>query len=251
MRRTVILQSHRFQVLRGWIGRCVDSVRSWAETNSHDYRFEGDEIFSRLPDDYRAKLAGKLPIQADLARLLWVQSVLADGYDQALWLDADVLIFAPDRLSLEGYGGDCAFGCAFWVDQDKNGQLTLWKTIHNAACLFPRGDPTLPFLIRTVQRIIQDTDAEHIAPRMVGPKLLTALDGIAGFGKLNRIGAFSPLVLKDIAAGEGPALCQIKTAMKDTNLSNPAAANLCASLIDANIPIDAVINRLLDKKGLP
>ena len=73
--RTIILQSHNFQVLRGWIGPCVDSVRRWTEQRGYDYRFLGDEIFDLLPDESDASapstetLLNTVTAQADAGSL--------------------------------------------------------------------------------------------------------------------------------------------------------------------------------------
>lgn len=251
--KTLILQSHNWQVLRGWIGDCVSSVRSWADMRGYEYQFLGDEIFDLLPTDYRQKLVGRLPTQADLARLLLIQDALQRGYDRAVWFDADLLIFAPDRLSLDNVTDSCAFGRELWVDHDKKGKLKTWRSLHNAACLFRAGDATLPFLIQTTERIIARADPQHIAPQMVGPKLLTALDSIAGFGRLNDITGFSPLVLDDIDHGGGKALTALLAAIAKDQLPAPAAANLCASLNgeEADVArLERVINRLLLAGGI-
>ncbi|MDF1749874.1 MAG: hypothetical protein P1V34_13465 [Alphaproteobacteria bacterium] len=246
--RTIILQSHNFQVLRGWIGPCVDSVRRWTEQRGYEYRFLGDEIFDLLPDDLRLKLQDHIAIQADLARLLLLRDALDNGYDRAVWFDADLLIFAPDRLEIESIPETNAFGRELWVDLDVGKRLKTWRNLHNAACIFRKGDPVLPFLIYATERIINDTAADKITMQMVGPKLLTALGNIVRFGRLNTVGALSPLVLKDIAAGGGPALDALKVAVTKDKLPAPTAANLRASLAhspEAGNRMDTVVADLL------
>ncbi|MDW3207827.1 MAG: hypothetical protein R8L07_20015 [Alphaproteobacteria bacterium] len=252
--RTLIIQSHNFQVLRGWIGRCVDSVREWSESSGYEYRFLGDEIFDLIPNWYRDKVSGRMPIQADLARLILIRDALASGFDRAVWFDADLLVFAPDRLDLDQVQDTCAFGRELWVGTDPAGRLKTWRSIHNAVCLFQAGDPVLPFLIHTVERIIDRADADRIAPQMVGPKLLTALDNIAGFGRIETVAAFSPLVLRDIDAGGGDALASLKSAIGREKMPMPAAANLCASLSGDRTSdelLERVVRRLLKDRALP
>lgn len=228
---TLVLQSHNWRVLRGWIGRCVDSARSWADGNGYDYRFLGDEIFDVLPASYRHKLIGRAPIQADLARLLLLHIALNEGgYRQAVWLDADTLVFDPDALSLDLGDETCAFGREIWIAPDKKGKLKAWRNVHNAICVFRKGDPVLPFLIATVERIITRADPEKIAPQMVGPKLLSALDGLYDFALMDRVGAFSPHVIADLAVDGGAALDKLRRETRRLGLPAPAAANLCASL---------------------
>ncbi len=247
---TLVLQSHNFQVLRGWIGQCADSTRRWAEARGYDYRFLGDEIFDLLPDALRLKLLGRMPIQADLARLLLLRDALEDGYRRAVWIDADVLIFAPDRLDLDSIPESQAFGRELWVEEDIAGRLKTWRNAHNAICLFRQGDPVLPFLIHTTECILARIDPDAIAPQIVGPKLLTALDTIAGFGRIDTVGAASPPVLRDIDQGGGPALDALHTAIAKDKLPPPAALNLCASLnsgVEAQARLDRVVARLLER----
>lgn len=252
--RTLILQSHSWQVLRGWIGTCVDSVRSWAQVRGYDYRFLGDEIFEIVPAWYRAKTVGRLQIQADLARLLLIRDALEQGYDRAVWVDADCLIFDPDALEIDGVDDSCAFGRELWVAPDGKGRLKTWRSLHNAVCLFRRGDPVLPFLIRATGRIIAQADPDRIAPQMVGPKLLTALEAMGGFARLDRAGAFSPPVIDDLAAGGGPALALLRAALSKDGLPPPAAANLCASLCagpDTDARMQAAIAHLMTGTAFP
>ncbi len=252
--RTLIIQSHNFQVLRGWIGRCVDSVREWSEARGYEYRFLGDEIFDLVPEWYREKLPDRLRIQADLARLILIRDALDAGYDQAVWFDADLLVYVPDRLSLDSVEDNCAFGRELWVGTDAAGRLKTWRGIHNAVCLFRSGCPTLPFLIQTVERIIDRTEAGQITPQMVGPKLLTALDAIVGFGRIDSVAAFSPLVLRDIDAGGGDALASLKAATGREKMEMPAAANLRASLCGDTTNdelLERAVARLLKEGTLP
>lgn len=246
---TLVLQSHNWRVLRGWIGRCVDSVRSWAEGNGYDYRFLGDEIFDVLPTAYREKLLGRAPIQADLARLLLIQIALNEGgYQRAMWLDADTLVFNSNGFSIDIGAETSAFGREIWVAPDKKGKLKAWRNVHNAICVFHKGDTVLPFLIATVERIIGRAEPEKIAPQMVGPKLLSALDSLYGFKLVDRVGAFSPEVIADLASGGGAALEKLHAETRRLRLDPPVAANLCASLAksDENDPVmDAAINQLL------
>ncbi|MEQ8441895.1 MAG: hypothetical protein RIM33_00535 [Alphaproteobacteria bacterium] len=232
----------------------MDSVRDWAASCGFDYRFLGDEIFDPLPGWYRQKLNGRMPILADLARLYLLRDALENGHDTAVWLDADTLVFAPDAFDLGPIDATAAFGREIWVDIDAKGKMKAWRNTHNAACLFRKGDTTLPFLIDTTERIIARADPDRIAPQMVGPKLLSALDTIAGFSKLDAVHAFSPPVIADIDRGGGPALDRLKSEIAKHRLPTPVAANLCASLISVEkdvMRVERIIERLLSMRALP
>lgn len=222
---TLVLQSCSELQQQGWMGACVASVRRWAQLQGHDYRLLGDEIFAVVPPWYRSKVGNKLPVATDLARLLLCQQALADGYAQALWFDADLLVL-DEKLQLE-FEGSCAFGQEVWIQQRK-GRLEARRNVHNAVCVFRQGCPVLPFLIHTVTSLIRRVDAAHIAPQMVGPKLLQALHPLADFALLPQVGALSPAVVVDLLQHGGPAL----TLLQQRSDPLPQAVNLCASLLE-------------------
>lgn len=222
---TVIIQSCSETQLEGWMGQCVASVQGWADTQGHDYHFVGDEIFNLVPDWYREKVGRKLPVATDYARLQLIQLALQEGYERAIWLDADVLVF--DRSLDLRHEGSCAFGQEVWI-QEHEGQLAARRNVHNAVAAFRKDCVVLPFLIHTIESLIRRVHPEHVAPQMVGPKLLGALHSICAFDLLPEVGALSPLVVRDICAGKGSALDLLRRKSE----VKPKAVNLCASLID-------------------
>lgn len=250
---TLILQSYRNEAVPDWIGQCLDSVRGWATCNGFTYRFAGDEIFERLPADYRAAAAGRMPILADLARLLWIRDELAAGADRAVWLDADVMVFDAARLTLPAGVGH-AFGRELWVQPDNGGRLQVRRNVHNAVALFEPGDTFLPFYIDACRQIVGDA-GPSVPNQIVGPKLLTALHNIVGFELIDAVGMLSPLVVRDVAAGGGPAVERLRAAVPGPL----GAANLCASLaggtrdgVDLTDDVmQAACDRLLAAGGLP
>lgn len=235
--RTAVIQSFRTTDTPEWISRCLDSVKQWCATRQYDWCFCGDELFARVPGWYMDK-TGPGPVAADYARLVLAQEKLAAGYDTVIWLDADTLVL-DDALQLTT-DRSCAFGQEFWV-QEEQGKLKVRRNVHNAVCLFHQGDVVLPFLAETVASIIRRADPDHIAPQMVGPKLLTALHSLHDFALLPQVGALSPAVVTDLVAGGGQALAQL-LAHTPVPLQ---AVNLCASLIT---PADA--DRVIDNASL-
>lgn len=204
---------------------CLASAEAWARAAGHDYRFAGDEIFAQVPDWYMAKVGSKLPVATDYGRLVLLQAALAEGYEQVAWLDADVVVFDPAfRLDFDG---TCAFGQEVWV-QEKDGRLEARKNVHNAVCAFRQGCPVLPFLRHTVESLMRRVDPDRIAPQFAGPKLLNALHPLCDFALLPQAGALSPLVLKDLCEGEGPALALLR----ERSPRPPQALNVCASLAE-------------------
>lgn len=162
---------------------------------------------------------------ADLARLIWMRDLLVDGAGRVVWFDADTLVFDPANLALPE-GADHAFGREVWVQRNLKGGLRVYRNTHNADCLFAAGNAVLDFLIQASEGIVTRAEGP-LAPHLIGPKLLTALGNIVGFPLIDGAGAFSPLVLRDIVAGGGPAL----TLLRQKPPAPPAAANLCASMV--------------------
>src|SRR5581483_406260 len=98
----IILQSHRSRQEQTWIGRCIASVEKWAAMRGHDYAFVGDELFDLCGQDYLAQVRhADVRAITNLARLELIRLKLAEGYDRAIWIDADVFVFAPHKLKLE------------------------------------------------------------------------------------------------------------------------------------------------------
>ncbi|MDG1850853.1 MAG: hypothetical protein P8J44_01920 [Gammaproteobacteria bacterium] len=223
--KTLVIQSCNEESIPFWIEACLDSVRVWTEQQGYQRCFVGDEIFDLVPDWYLQK-TGKGPIATDYARLVLLkEALLNQGYDQAIWLDADMFVLDPTMTLASA--GNCAFGQEIWV-QNESGKLKARKNVHNAVCQFRRGCVVLPFLIETVASIIRRANPEKIAPQMVGPKLLSALHSLHDFDLLPQVGAISPEVAEDIVAGGGAALSLLQE-----KLTVPLqAVNLCASLMD-------------------
>ena len=208
-----------------WLRRCLASVAGWAKDQGYSYRLLGDEALEGVPDWYRDKTRGRLPIQFDLARLQLIEGALQEGFERACWIDADVLLFRPEHLRLD-YSGGCAFGREYWVERQGAGRIRVRRNVHNAICAFDRGSEVLGFLRHATLRIIERADPDHIAPQMVGPKLLGALHNIVGFSLVEAVGAFSPLVIDELAAGGGEAVL----AQRRASPLPLAGANLCTSL---------------------
>jgi len=251
VRRVLVLQSASPDVAR-WQQRCMASVRDWAEGRGFAYRLLGDELFEQVPQWYMAKVRGRMPIAADLGRLQWAKRILHEGFDWVLWLDADVLVFAPAAFT-PNLGQDCFFGQEHWVQPKAPGskQWRVRKNIHNAFAGFPDHCVVLPFLTDLILRMMQRVDPDHIAPQMMGPKLLSSLHSLASFEHLPEVGALSPEVLMDIA-GDQPASGALGALC--LHQSRPlVAANLCGSLFDAlgddtreaEQRMERVMNRLL------
>ena len=226
--RTLVYQSYRAEPWPQWMKRCLNSVQYWANNKGYDYRLIGDEFFTLNPGWFNQKVGPRLPILSDLARLLYAQDAL-NQYDRVIWLDADTFIFSPETLTFpdESY----LFGRERWIQQDvrKSKRLKVYRSVCNALCLFTKGNPFLPFYIHAIQQIIQQIDPLKIAPQLVGPKLLSALNHAFPLPTTLLVGSASPLLLHDLANGTDIILNRFEAAL-DQQLC--AALNLCGSLIN-------------------
>lgn len=222
MSNTLVIQSHRSPLPYSWLNQCLGSVRRWCELNQYEYQFLGDELFDGIPADLREKLNGLKVVASDLARLNVLHVALSQGYETVVWLDADFLIFNPEKFVLPD--DNCAVGREVWVQLDEQNKLKVYKKVHNAFLMFRQGNCFLPFYTETAERLIRKNQG-GIPPQFVGPKLLTALHNVIHLPIMELAGMLSPQVNKEIVQGGGEAL----------NLFNKhspcpiAGANLCIS----------------------
>lgn len=251
--KTVVHQSYRTENVPGWIGKCLESAQNWAAAKGFDYHFMGDEFFDLLPAEFRARTEGRLPIQSDLARLITARNLLAKGYQRTIWIDADVLIFDSDNFDIavvEGF----SFCREIWVQPDAKGTIKAFRNVHNALAVFVTGNSFLEFYIDACQRIITrfDTD-KRLVNQIVGPKLLSSLHNTMGYPVIDSVGMLSPLVLRDIDSGGGPALDLLVNEMP----TSIRAANLCSSLANgisddvelSHSMMERIVTSLLASRG--
>ena len=238
MSKVLVLQSFREHAVTSWVGRCRQSVQDWCTLHGYDYVYCGDELFARVPDWYMDKVSGRLPIATDLARLMWMEEVLAAGEaETVVWLDADVFVFAPQLFTVNP-DSSCVFGYEYWL-QKRDGRAghKVHKNVHNAYCAFRQGSPVLPFLVETIQRMVRRVDVDYLPPQFVGPKLLTSLHNIVGFDVDCAAGAISPDLMQALLTDNHKLIAQV-------GWPKPlAAANLCTSL---NSEHDANMHDLLN-----
>jgi len=251
--KTVVFQSYRTDDVPPWIATCMDGVRHWSAAKSFDYRFIDDQFFDLLPADYRKKAEGRLPVLSDLARLIMARNLILEGYEKTIWIDADVLIFDPEGFDIAIDGSFC-FCREIWVQPSATEGIRVFRNVHNAVCVFVKGNSFLEFYIDACQKIIGGMEENKaMVNQIVGPKLLSALHNMIGYPLIENVGMLSPLVLQDIDKLGGVALDLLVD-----NMPTPMqAANLCSSLagsviddIDlSHIMMERIVDRLLMSKG--
>ena len=207
-----------------WVSRCMKSVADWSQQQGYNYHCIGDELFDWVTPDLRAKLQNRTPILADLARLRWIESELAARGGLVVWIDADTVVVDPTWRIPDSthtfFGEEC------WVQSTTEGTWRAYQSPHNAFMGFTAASPVLGFLAYLSESIIERADAAHIAPQMVGPKLLKALNNLAQFTLVPEAGAVSPELLAEWVGGAGPAVACYEQAARVPL----ALVNLCSSL---------------------
>ena len=233
MTPVTILQSAA-AVRPDWVNRCMTSVADWSLRQGYHYHCIGDELFEWVTPELRAKLHDRTPILADLARLRWIEAELAARGGRVVWIDADTLVVDPTWRIPDSthtfFGEEC------WVQSTTEGTWRAYQSPHNAFMGFTAASPVLGFLAYLSESIIERADAAYIAPQMVGPKLLKALNNLAQFTLVPEAGAASPELLVEWVRDAGPA-----TACYEQAARGPLAlVNLCASLTHSEGSVERV-----------
>ena len=198
-------------------------MRAWAQQNGFSYRFQGDSLFDLLaPYPFLDRYSRV--IQSDIARLLWMEQSLAEGYERVIWLDADMLVHRPEEFTVPS--ASFSVGREVWVQETAPNRYKAYVKVHNAWLHACTGSVDLPFYRETALRLLA-RNTSGVPPQFVGPKLLTALHNVVGFEVNERAGMLSPEVARACAHNEpsNRALVLFLSRHKE----EPAALNLSAS----------------------
>lgn len=214
----------------------MHSARAWAALNGFDYRFIDDGFLECVPAWFRDKARHICPV-TDLARLLTARNLLTNGYERAIWIDADIVVFAPERLTIND-NEDCLLAAEVWFSRISSGQTAYSHRVNNSISVFKRGSVQLEFLIHAAERIARLSPT--IGKLDIGTQLLSQLHRLVPFPLLENVGMFSPLIMKDMATGQDEHLDAYTR-----HLSAPlACANLCMSLQGMRVPSIVVDDEL-------
>lgn len=222
MTKTVVYQSFREHNVPQWINRCMQSVREWAQQQGYEYRFYNDQIFEYVPQWYRDKVNDQIHLVTDLARLQIAQELLSEGFEHAIWMDADVLIFNPSQLRLP-LDRPYAFCKEVYIGLNARRQLMSRAGVNNAVMLMSQGNDLLSFYIDSCQQLVKTH--ERLPHTLVGTEFLSRLQNQRDIAHIHNVGLFSPYVMHDLAFPKpgNPAL-----SMFCRDFGSPIyAANLC------------------------
>jgi hypothetical protein len=185
-----------------------------------DHEVLGDELLEVVPGWVHDAAGGDVLPVTDVGRLLVLQDRLRT-HDRVVWLDADVVVFAPEHVSF-AVDADLAVCREVWVTGGPAGSLRAVDLVCNAA-IAARPGGVDDLLERTLAAV-----RPGMGRRALGPDLLTVLHRARPFATVPGVTLFSPMVVADLAAGGGdPFRCQLAAEPRPFG-----AANLCASMND-------------------
>ncbi len=220
--RTIVYQSFRTKDVPVWINLCLESVRQWAQTQGFEYRFYDDRFFDLVPDAVRPRASAYKCLLADYARLVAARNLLAEGWDRAIWVDADALVFAPKEFTIpftEGY----AFSREIWLDRIAFGKPHFKLQVNNAVSVFCRDQKIIDFALDVADAILLSD--QTLAPTSIGTEFLSKLQRAYHFPLLNNVGIFGPEMARRYLANDGEFL----TPYLSYQTSPIFADNLCLS----------------------
>lgn len=237
--KTVVYQSYRTTNVPAWITRCMESVQAWTGTQGFDYRFVDDRLFEYVPRWFRAKVSDHILLVSDLARLKLAREFLGEGYERTIWIDADVLIFAPEKLQLN-VSERQAFCREFWVERDPQGRLYGKPQVNNAVTVFTTTNKFLEYYIDACESLVRN--AAKVDKLMIGTKFLSDLHAMVPFPLITEVGIFSPVMMQ--AFQQHPVEQALRSYMEAAG-SPIYGANLCSSYRN-NPQVTATYDRVME-----
>lgn len=224
--QTLVIQSYRTRDVAAWIGACLRSVQAWATAAGYRYEFVDDRLFDYAPAWVRERCGRQLLPITDVARMYLLRERLQQGWQRVIWVDADVLVFAPERFRLDG-DAPYALCHELWLRVNDAGEVETQEKVNNAVMLLTQRQPMLDFWIFAVEEILRAHAPQDIGPLTASTQFFTDLATIMPLRVLRNVGLFSPPVVRDL--GHGGALAR----EWNRHFGHPiGAVNLCASLQD-------------------
>jgi hypothetical protein len=244
--RTIVIQSYRTTGVEAWMQRCMQSVRSWAESREYEYDFVDDALFEFLPPHIRRDASAPLLPKTDIARLALLHDRLAGGYDRALWIDADVLVFDPTPFRVPEACG-AMFCHEVWTSLDDQGALMHRHGINNAWMMFERAHPLLDFLRYATVELYEQGEPSGMLSTALGTTLLSRLGRVLPLQLHTQVACLSPLLISAAYHRDHPEWLRAHAQQHGHRFH---AANLCRSLLTSNRPAAHSSNELDERQML-
>ena len=255
--KTLIVQSYRTRDIPPWIARCLGSVSAWAAAKGYDHWLTDDSAFALCGEAYLAKVGDNKCSITNLCRLELLREAHAAGYERAIWMDADIFVFDPERLDFPPFSR-ILLARETWIEPVSNG----WRyanSLNNCVVGARAGDPDLDLIIRAVRHRAEHHPVTHNF--QVGVDVVRGLHHFLNFDLTDHVGMLSQHVITALAAGWQDAV----RLQAERHGSPIHAANICASdhltptvsEEDARVAMDLLegtrghaVNQFLSRQGL-
>ncbi|HET9340751.1 MAG TPA: hypothetical protein VFQ55_17250 [Casimicrobiaceae bacterium] len=198
--RTVVFQAWVGRRPPAFVERCLASTAGWARSRGFEYRLLGDDFLDVLPEWYRERLGSHIVQQTNLARMRYARDVLAAGADRAIWIDADVVVYAPDDLVLDAPDG-FALCREAWIQPAHEHHACIYG-VNQSVVVADRGNPLLDYLVWAHETLVRDRP-QNVRPFGTATALLAAVHEATPLPLVTGIAMMNPTMLREIASGEG------------------------------------------------
>lgn len=223
MRHPAIVIQSAPEVHGAWIDECMLTVEKWSAANDCTYdQIRDADFLGSVPGWVRSKCTTWINPVTDLARLLVAEQLLKD-FHQVIWIDADVVVWAPGNLR-PPRGADASFASERWMERWPEGSLRFRDNVANYFCAFRRGGT---FLTRHIDDVLDaiDTSPSPMKLGVAGTTLLTERYDRGQFNLVSNVANISPVLAEAIVRRS-----TLDLEAYEVGLTEPiAAANLCLS----------------------
>ena len=220
--KTIVYQSFRTDNVPAWIDACMATVRGWAERQGFAYRFWDDRFFDLVPPELRVRASVHKCLLTDYARIVAARDLLAEGYDRAIWVDADAVVFNPDKFAIAITSGH-AFCREVWHDLTLFGRPYFKLTVNNSVSVFCRDEKLIDLYLKEAAAILRGN--QPLSAVSIGTEWLHKRQAQTPSPLLTNVGIFGPEMMYRYLQDDARYLCPYLR----YQTSPVYAANLCNS----------------------
>ncbi len=220
--KTIVYQSFRTRDVPEFITRCMASAKAWAAQHGYAYRFYDDAFFDLIPAELRTKALTYKCLASDYARVAAARDLIAEGYDRAVWVDADALIFNPSGLGLPVETG-FAYAREVWLHRTFLGAPQFRLTVNNSISIYCRDQKIIPHYLDCAERILSSD--VPLNPTTLGTDWLLHFRQSTPIPLHTQIGVLNPELAQRYLDDDAPTL----RTFLNLHTSPLAAFNLCLS----------------------
>jgi hypothetical protein len=181
-----------------------------------------DSFLSLAPEWVRSRCGDNIYAVTDLCRLQLLKNMLEKGYDRAVWVDADVLVFAPENLKIATEHGH-GFAHELFFRFEHDGHYTALESINNSVMVFEKGQMLLDQYIAAAFNALRQSPEGPIPRTALGPTVLQKAYPQHELDRIYGVGLFTLAMMYEIVHGGGNLISDYVCAVPEPL----GAANLC------------------------